>query len=85
MVNTLDYVRHLTGGKAVRAVIGGLHLGSAREGRIQQTIARLRDAGLTILAPSHCTGAPATARLWRAFPEIFHPAGGGTVFEFQRD
>jgi 7,8-dihydropterin-6-yl-methyl-4-(beta-D-ribofuranosyl)aminobenzene 5'-phosphate synthase len=85
MVNTLDHVRHLTGGKPVSAVIGGLHLGSAGEERLQQTIARLRDAQLEILAPAHCTGWPATAKLWSAFPEIFRSAGVGTVFEFKRD
>jgi 7,8-dihydropterin-6-yl-methyl-4-(beta-D-ribofuranosyl)aminobenzene 5'-phosphate synthase len=69
----------------VSAVIGGLHLGSAREERIQQTIARLRDAQLGILAPAHCTGWLATAKLWSAFPEICRPASVGTVFEFKRD
>ena len=34
------------------------------------------------MAPMHCTGWPATARLWQAFPEIFRPAGVGTVLEF---
>jgi 7,8-dihydropterin-6-yl-methyl-4-(beta-D-ribofuranosyl)aminobenzene 5'-phosphate synthase len=85
VVNTLDHVRHLTGGKPVSAVIGGLHLGSANEARIQQTIGRLRGAPLEMLAPAHCTGWPATAKLWQAFPEIFRPAGVGTVFEFKRD
>lgn len=85
VVNTLDHVRHLTAGKPVSAVIGGLHLGSASEERIQQTIARLRDAQLEILAPAHCTGWPATAKLWQAFPDIFRPASVGTIFEFQRD
>ena len=84
VVNTLDHVRHLTGGKPVSAVIGGLHLGSANEERIKQTIARLRAAQLEILAPAHCTGLPATAKLWQAFPEICRPASVGTVFEFQR-
>lgn len=85
VVNTLDHVRHLTGGKPVRAVIGGLHLGSASEERIQQTIARLRDAQLEILAPAHCTGWPATAKLWQAFPKIIRSASVGTVFVFKRD
>ncbi len=85
VVNTLDHVRHLTGGKPVSALIGGLHLGSASEERIQQTIARLRDAGLEMLAPAHCTGWPATAKLWQAFPDICRPANVGMVFEFKRD
>jgi len=82
VVNTLDHVGHLTGGKPVSAVIGGLHLGSAGEERIQQTISRLQSARLDCLVPVHCTGWPATARLWQAFPGIFHRAGVGTVFEF---
>jgi 7,8-dihydropterin-6-yl-methyl-4-(beta-D-ribofuranosyl)aminobenzene 5'-phosphate synthase len=84
VVNTLDHVQRLTGGKPVCAVIGGLHLGSASEERIQQTIVRLRAANLDCLAPVHCTGWPATARLWQAFPNICRPAGVGTVFEFKR-
>jgi 7,8-dihydropterin-6-yl-methyl-4-(beta-D-ribofuranosyl)aminobenzene 5'-phosphate synthase len=85
VVNTLDHVRHLNSGKPVCALIGGLHLGSANEERIQQTIARLRLTNLNCLAPVHCTGWPATAKLWQAFPQIFRPAGVGTVFEFKRD
>ena len=85
VVNTLDHVQRLTNGKPVSALIGGLHLGSASEGRIQQTIARLRDAQLEMLAPAHCTGLPATAKLWSAFPALCRPAGVGTVFEFKRD
>ena len=85
VVNTLDHVQPLTGGKPVSAVIGGLHLGSASEERIQQTIARLRDAQLEMLAPAHCTGWPATPKLWQAFPEIIRSASVGTVFEFKRD
>lgn len=85
VVNTLDYVRHLTGGKPVSAVIGGLHLGSAREERIQQTIVRLSGTQLEMLAPAHYTGWPATAKLWQAFPDLCRPASVGTVFEFQHD
>ena len=85
VVNTLDHVQHLTGGKPVSAVIGGLHLGSASEERIQQTIARLRDAHLEMLTPAHCTGCRAAATLWQAFPDICRPAGVGSVFEFKRD
>jgi 7,8-dihydropterin-6-yl-methyl-4-(beta-D-ribofuranosyl)aminobenzene 5'-phosphate synthase len=85
VVNTLDHVQLLTGGKPVRAVIGGLHLGSASEERIQKTITRLRAANLECLAPVHCTGWPATAKLWQAFPETCRPVGVGTLFEFKRD
>ena len=85
VVNTLDHVQRLTNGKPVSALIGGLHLGSASEERIHKTIERLREAQLEMLAPAHCTGLPATAKLWSAFPALCRPAGVGTVFEFKRD
>lgn len=85
VANTLDHVWHLTGGKPVNALIGGLHLGSASEERMLRTIARLRDTQLEILAPAHCTGSAATAGLWQAFPDICRPTGVGTVFEFKQD
>lgn len=85
MVNTLEYVRQLTGGKPVGAVIGGLHLGNASDERLEKTIAYLRDVKLTTLAPAHCTGLSATTRLMAAFPETCRPAGVGAVFEFNRD
>jgi 7,8-dihydropterin-6-yl-methyl-4-(beta-D-ribofuranosyl)aminobenzene 5'-phosphate synthase len=82
VVNSLDHISQLTGGKPVQAVIGGFHLGSAGEERLHRTISRLRAAKLSCLAPLHCTGWPATARLWQTMPEMFQPAGVGTVFEF---
>jgi 7,8-dihydropterin-6-yl-methyl-4-(beta-D-ribofuranosyl)aminobenzene 5'-phosphate synthase len=83
IVNTLDHVGRLTGRKPVRAVIGGFHLGSASEERIQQTIARLRTTNLRCLAPVHCSGWPASAQLWHAFPKTFSPASVGTILEFE--
>lgn len=82
LINTLDYVAGKTDGKPVRTVIGGLHLGSASEERLQQTIIQLRAANLRCLTPVHCTGWPATARLWQAFPQIYRAASVGTILEF---
>ncbi|MFO1500040.1 MAG: MBL fold metallo-hydrolase [Verrucomicrobiota bacterium] len=70
VINTLYHVARMTGGKRVRAVIGGFHLCSASEERVEQTIAYLRAANLGCLAPLHCTGWPATGQLWQAFPKI---------------
>lgn len=84
VVNTLDQVEQMTGGKPVRAVMGGFHLSSASEERLMRTIARLRSAKLTFLAPMHCTGWPAMPRLWQAFPEVIRSVGVGAVLEFDR-
>ncbi len=85
VVNALNHVSQLTGGKPVSVVIGGLHLGSASEERIQQTIARLGDAKLECLVPVHCTGSLATHRLQQALPDIFRLAEVGSVLEFSPD
>jgi 7,8-dihydropterin-6-yl-methyl-4-(beta-D-ribofuranosyl)aminobenzene 5'-phosphate synthase len=82
VINTLDHVARMTGGKPVRAVMGGFHLGSASDERIRMTLARLRDEELECLVPAHCTGWPATARLWQEFPDAFRSASIGTILEF---
>ena len=81
-VNTIDHISKLSGGKPVSAIIGGLHLGNATEERLDKTIARLQAARLRCVAPMHCTGWPASARLWQAMPEIYNSSGVGTVFRF---
>ncbi len=69
VVNTLEYVRQLTGGRRIHTVMGGLHLLNASPARMDQTIAALRRLDIQRLAPAHCTGLPALAQLWTAFPD----------------
>jgi 7,8-dihydropterin-6-yl-methyl-4-(beta-D-ribofuranosyl)aminobenzene 5'-phosphate synthase len=83
VINTLRYVRHLTGGRPIRALIGGMHLIGASPERIQRTIDELRQMGVGRIAPAHCTGMPATVALWNAFPGRCQSASAGTIFEFQ--
>jgi 7,8-dihydropterin-6-yl-methyl-4-(beta-D-ribofuranosyl)aminobenzene 5'-phosphate synthase len=85
VVNTLDHIDTLTHGKPVSAVIGGLHLSSANEVRMEKTMDRLRAANLQCLAPAHCTGWSATDRLRRAFPKIIRSAEVGTMLDFKRE
>ena len=68
VVNTLEHVRHLTGGRPIHAVLGGMHLLTASPERMEKTIAALRRLEVQRLAPAHCTGLPALAQLWNAFP-----------------
>ncbi len=83
VINTLQYIRQLTGDRPIRAVIGGMHLGEASPERIRRTIAELRRLGVKQLAPGHCTGMPAAAMLWTAFPDMCVTCHAGSVFEFQ--
>lgn len=56
LVNTLNYVRRLSGDSRLRAVIGGFHLLQASDQRLAQTVAALRSMAPEMVVPCHCTG-----------------------------
>ena len=78
VVNTLDHIRAQIGRKSIRALMGGMHLGSATDERMDQTIESLRQRNIRALWPCHCTGAAATARLKAAFGDHCHPCNVNT-------
>jgi 7,8-dihydropterin-6-yl-methyl-4-(beta-D-ribofuranosyl)aminobenzene 5'-phosphate synthase len=82
VINTLDHVMELTGGEPLRAVLGGMHLRSAPPERIAWTTAALRRFRIPVLCPMHCTGMPATAALWSAFPGPCVAGPVGTTWTF---
>jgi 7,8-dihydropterin-6-yl-methyl-4-(beta-D-ribofuranosyl)aminobenzene 5'-phosphate synthase len=84
VVNTLDYISGLTQGRPIRAVLGGMHLLAAAPDRIEKTLAAFRRWNIQRITPAHCTGAPAVAKLWAAFPERCSTCSVGTRIEFQR-
>ena len=69
VVNTLQYVRELTGGAPIHAVLGGMHLAGAEARRIELTVAVLHTLGVREIGPLHCTGARAVAHFWAMVPE----------------
>ncbi|NIA13224.1 MAG: MBL fold metallo-hydrolase [Nitrospiraceae bacterium] len=81
-VNTLRHVHERTGGRHIHAVIGGTHLLTANAERVDRTIEALREFGVDHLAPCHCTGTPATAALWNAFPGKCAAAATGAIQQF---
>jgi len=84
VVNTLRYVQGLTGGRPIHAVIGGTHLVAASRNRMDRTVAALKELDVGILAPAHCTGARAQARIASEFPGRWEPCHVGARFEFFR-
>jgi 7,8-dihydropterin-6-yl-methyl-4-(beta-D-ribofuranosyl)aminobenzene 5'-phosphate synthase len=78
IINTLRHAQNLTGKELVYAVIGGTHLIGASEDRMQRTIADLREMGIQRLGVSHCTGFPASARLFQEFEDSFFLNNAGT-------
>jgi 7,8-dihydropterin-6-yl-methyl-4-(beta-D-ribofuranosyl)aminobenzene 5'-phosphate synthase len=84
VVNTLRYVRKLTGSTHLHAVIGGFHLsGPYFEPLIGPTCDAFAELAPDFLVPAHCTGWKATHALASRFPDAFLPAGVGTRFTFQ--
>jgi 7,8-dihydropterin-6-yl-methyl-4-(beta-D-ribofuranosyl)aminobenzene 5'-phosphate synthase len=82
VVNTLQYVRQLTGNRPVVALMGGMHLVGASEERLRRTIEEFRALGIRRIAPAHCTGMPAMVALWNAFPKCCVPCHVGAQFDF---
>ena len=56
LINLLHYSRDLTECSHIFAVIGGFHLIEASDARLQATVSCLRDFGVKLIAPCHCTG-----------------------------
>lgn len=82
IVNTILHSMKLTGSNKVHAVLGGFHLVDADEERLIQTIERLREFGVKVLRPGHCTGSKAVNLLTNAFGKRCKPLNAGDVIEF---
>jgi len=82
IINTVGYVRTLVPGRPIRAVMGGMHLMNADAPRMDQTVEALRQFDIGHLYPLHCTGFPATGRLWNDFPGQVSTCPVGTRVEF---
>ncbi len=82
VVNTIEHVKRLTGGRAIYAVLGGMHLEHASPRRLSQTVEAFRRIGIQRIGPAHCTGFVAAATFWREFPTRCVPCVTGTRLVF---
>lgn len=79
IINTLRYIQKLTDQQTIHTIIGGMHLHSASEERMEKTMEALRELNPLRMFPCHCTGFPAAARLATEFPGRVSPCPVGTV------
>lgn len=84
VINTLRWIRDLTAGRPIHAVLGGFHLLAASEDRLGQTLTSLEELGVKVIGAAHCTGQTATARLWTTFPNRCCTCAVGSRFGFRR-
>lgn len=83
VVNTVEYIRQIAGGRPIYALLGGMHLLNAREERLRQTVDAFRRWEVQRIAAGHCTGLPAIVRLWSSFPERCFAWAAGSRMVFQ--
>jgi 7,8-dihydropterin-6-yl-methyl-4-(beta-D-ribofuranosyl)aminobenzene 5'-phosphate synthase len=81
-INTLDYIKSLTGVPGFHAVLGGMHLLRATRERIEATAKALEEHEVRLIAPNHCTGMNAIAHLWQCFPDRVVECKVGSRLEF---
>ncbi len=82
IVNTIRRAQNLTGCSDVYAVVGGIHLFSASERRVQLTLEELKRLNVQRIGVSHCTGPRASAFLAQALGDRFFFNQAGTITEF---
>ena len=84
VVNTLDYVVKLTGKERIYSVIGGMHLLSSSQERIERTISVFREYDVQRIGLVHCTGANATQQISNAFPDRCFICSTGSQVNLQK-
>jgi 7,8-dihydropterin-6-yl-methyl-4-(beta-D-ribofuranosyl)aminobenzene 5'-phosphate synthase len=77
VVNVLTHARSLFPSVPLYGVMGGLHLAGATEKIIPETIADLKQFGLKLLAPGHCTGWRAISAMTKVFGDELVPSAVG--------
>jgi 7,8-dihydropterin-6-yl-methyl-4-(beta-D-ribofuranosyl)aminobenzene 5'-phosphate synthase len=82
IINTIKYAQKITGNSRVYAVLGGFHLISADDKRIQATVNELEKLDLEFVGPCHCTGKKAVKKFAEAFGDRCQPLHTGDIIEF---
>jgi 7,8-dihydropterin-6-yl-methyl-4-(beta-D-ribofuranosyl)aminobenzene 5'-phosphate synthase len=82
LINTLNHVTHLKSTAKIHAVLGGLHLGKASDGKLATIIDHLRGFDPEMIGVGHCTGPRAFLALSNEFKNrvFFNTVGKKVVF-----
>jgi 7,8-dihydropterin-6-yl-methyl-4-(beta-D-ribofuranosyl)aminobenzene 5'-phosphate synthase len=84
IVNSIEYAKDLAGHKKVHAVVGGFHLsGPAMAPNVEPTIEKLKEIGIDVLCPMHCTGFDTISRLSKELPDRFVQSSVGSTILLQ--
>jgi len=83
VLNTIAHIRHQTGGRQVRVVMGGMHLELANSERMERTLKGFREEGIHELYPCHCTGYQARIDMAVALPGVVRSCAAGSRWVFE--
>ncbi len=83
VINTLDYVHHLTGNMPV-ALLGGTHLLNAGENILYETLERIKERDIKYLGVCHCTGLDSYGYLKRKLPHRVFYQETGSIFNLSK-
>jgi 7,8-dihydropterin-6-yl-methyl-4-(beta-D-ribofuranosyl)aminobenzene 5'-phosphate synthase len=79
IINSIEYAKDLTGQKKIHAVIGGFHLsGAAMAPNVDPTIEKLKQVGMEVICPMHCTGFDVISQLSKELPDNFIQSSVGS-------
>ena len=81
IVNIARHAIELTSCEKIEAIIGGLHLVEAPDGRIKRTVDALSKLNPAWICAGHCTGFKAQVEFYLVFAERFSPLHTGMQFE----
>jgi 7,8-dihydropterin-6-yl-methyl-4-(beta-D-ribofuranosyl)aminobenzene 5'-phosphate synthase len=82
VLNTVQHAREISGVDEVLAILGGFHLGPAKDDEIDRTIDEIAKLEPKMVVPSHCTGFKAIARFADRMPDAFVLGVVGTRYLF---
>lgn len=82
IVEIVRRIKRLLEDKMILLVAGGFHLRSTPADEVSEIAAKLREAGVELIAPTHCTGERATATFREKWGENFVTFNLGDSFSF---
>lgn len=82
VINILEYVKKLTNGKRIRAILGGMHLKHSSDKEVKKIIDYFSELSFDLLVPIHCTGNKAAMMMKDRFKEKVKIASVGDNFKF---
>lgn len=81
IINTINYAKKITGNSRVYGALGGFHLMSADNKRIEATVDELKKLNLEFVGPCHCTGKKAIKKMKGELGKCCRPIISGDIIE----